>query len=609
MRQIFFTIIFCSASLLFGAVTEIMPLKDVKPGMRGYGLTVFENSRIEQFDVEIIDIVRNFSPQRDLILVKLLGERVNHTGVVSGMSGSPIYINNKLIGALAYSMGNFMKDPIAGVTPIAEMFEIFSREQVRNQEINVTAQQTSANLKRYFYSHQFEKFDLFQLLTFGQAANFVEAKPIETPLIISGLSPSLHKIINHHLSDSNFILLPGGKSAQVATKNGETIQPGSAIAGVVVSGDFDVSAVGTVTYRDGDKILAFGHPFFNSGPVNIPLAEANIITTLSSLYASNKFAVAEGIVGNMRQDRSTGIMGIIGEIPPMIPVKVKVGSPIVTEKKFQFNIADDRSMATNIPVFLWITLLNTLESARLGGGDYALKLNGRIDLEKDPDIIFDNFYSGGSSGLFDGSGSDMPQAAYDIVMTLLPLLVNDFEVPKIRSIDLEFFAQPGQKLAEIEQVYYDKEEVSAGDSLNILIFLRPYLGKRVELSKRIYIPKNINANNITLAVGGTQEITKWEYQAGIGKFVPSNFNELVTLLNRKRKNTDVLIQLKVIDHGAMLHGREFPSLPPSVYDIMKDEKTQKINNSVTEKIVEEWSIPFDLQIQGGRKFSLPVKQH
>ncbi len=609
MRQIFFAIIFCSISSLFGAVTEIMPLKDVKPGMRGTGLTVFENNQIEQFDVEIIDIVRNFSPQRDLILVRLLGERVNHTGVVSGMSGSPIYINDKLIGALAYRMGNFMKEPIAGVTPIEEMLQMFQREQVRDLEISTTVEQNSAEFKRYFYSHQFEKFDIFQLLTFQQTFNFAGIKPIETPLIISGLSPSLHKMINPYFSDSNFILLPGGEIDQSATKDGETIRPGSAIAGVVVSGDFDVSAVGTVTYRDGDKILAFGHPFIGRGPVNIPLAEAKIITTLSSLYASNKFALATGIVGNMRQDRAAGIMGIINEIPPMIPVNVKVGSPISTEKKFQFNIANDRSMATIIPVYLWITLLNAMQSARLGGGDYALKLKGRIDLEKDPDVIFDNFYSGGSAGLFDGSSSDIPQAAYDIVMTLAPLLVNDFEVPKIRSIDLEFFAQPGQRLAEIEQVFYDKEEISPGDSLNIVIFLRPYMGKRIELIKRIYVPKNLGSDKISLAVGGTQEITKWEFQGGIGKFAPSNFNELVMLLNQKRKNTDIIIQLKVMDSGAMLHGREFPSLPPSVYEIMKDKKTQKIYGSVTEKIVQEWSIPLDLQIQGGRKFSLTIKQH
>lgn len=609
MRQILLAIIFCSASFLSGANTEIMPLKDIKPGMRGTGLTVFENNQIEQFDVEIVNVVRNFFPQRDLILIKLLGEKVNHTGVVSGMSGSPIFIHDKLIGALAYRMGIFMKDPIAGVTPIEQMLEIFTKEKVRDQELIATAQQTSTNLTDYFFTHHLDKFDIFKLLKLQQASNFTGAKPIEIPLIISGLSPSLYQRISDQFTDSNFILLPGGKLDQTEMKGGEELKPGSAAAGIIVSGDFDVSAVGTVTYRDGDQILAFGHPFFDSGPVNIPLAGAKIVTTLSSLYASNKFAVATNIIGNIKQDRATGIMGVIGEIPPMIPVNVQISSPILAEKKFQFKLANDRSMATIIPVYLWITLLNALETARLGGGDFALKLNGRIHLEKYPDVVLDNFYAGGSTGFFDGTGSDIPEAAYDIVMTLAPLLVNDFEPHKIQGIDLDFFAQPGQKRAEIEKVFYDKEEVNPGDSLNIIIFLKPYRGKRIELNKQIYIPKNIVSDNITLAVGGAQEITKWEYQAGIGRFTPSNFNDLVTLLNRKRKNIDIVIQLKVMDRGAMLHGREFPTLPPSVYEIMKDKKTQKIYDSVTEKIVSEWSIPLDFEIQGGRKINLVVKYH
>jgi len=610
MRQIFFVIIFCSASFLYGADTEIMPLKGVKPGMRGIGLTVFENSQIEQFDVEIIDIVQNFFPQRALILVKLLGERVNYTGVVSGMSGSPIYIDNKLIGALAYRMGNFMKEPIAGVTPIEQMLEIFSKEQVRDQELIWTAQQNSTNLKHYFYTHQSEKFDIFQFLTGQQtSSNFGGAQPIEIPLVISGLSPSLYKTISNHFTDSNFIISPGGKLDQSELKAGEQIKPGSAAAGVVVSGDFDISAVGTVTYREGNKILAFGHPLLGNGPVNIPLAEAKVITTFSSLYASNKFAVATGIIGNIRQDRSSGIMGLVGEIPPMIPVHVKVSSPILAEKNFQFKIANDRSMSRTIPVFLWITLLNALESSRLGSGDYALKLKGRIDLETYSDVIFDNFYSGGSAGFFDGSGADMPEAALDIVMTLAPLLMNDFEVPKINGINLEFFCQPGQKLAEIEQVFYDSDEVSPGDSLDVIIFLKPYRGKRIELNKQIYIPKNIASNMITLAIGGAEEITRWENQAGIGRFSPANFNELIMLLNRKRKNSAIIIQLKATESGAMLHGREFPGLPPSIYEIMKDKKTQNIYDSVTEKIVQEWSFPLDFQIKGGRKFNLVVKQY
>ncbi len=608
MKQIFLAIIFCAASFLYGSTSEIMSLKDVRPGMRGTGLTVFENNQVEQFDVEIIDIFNDFSPQRDLILVRLLGEKVNHTGVVSGMSGSPIYINNKLIGALAYSVGIFMKDPIAGVTPIEQMLEIFTKENVRDQEFIINARQTSTHIKSFLSVHPREEFDIFELLKSPPVLNAPIMKPIATPLVMSGLSPSLHSKISNQFANTNFILVSGGKE-QPDTKAVEGLTPGSAVAGVIVAGDFDISAVGTVTYRDGDRILAFGHPFFGGGPVNIPLARAKVITTLSSLYASNYFAVATEIVGNIRQDRSTGIMGMIGEIPPTIPINVKVSSPITPSKNYHFKIANDRSTAMITPIFLWITLLNALESARLGTGDYALRLKGRIDLEKYSDVILDNFYAGGSAGVYDGSGMDISEAAFDIVMSLAALLANDFEPPNIRSLDLEFFAQPGQKLAKIEQIFYDREEVTPGDSLNVIIFIRYYQGKRVELNKRIFIPENIASDKITLAIGGAGEIAGWENQAGIGRFSPSNLNELVTLLNRKRNNNDVIIQLKVADSGAVLHGLEFPTLPPSIYEIMRDKKTHKIYDSMTEKIVREWSIPLNLEVRGGRQFRLVVRHH
>jgi hypothetical protein len=403
-------------------------------------------------------------------------------------------------------------------------------------------------------------------------------------------------------------LLPGGRLAPSQLDGDQNLQPGSAVAGTMISGDFDISAVGTVTYRDGNKILAFGHPFFNSGPVNIPMSVAKVITTLSSYYASNKFAVATNVIGSIRQDRSTGIMGVIGDIPSTIPVNVKIGSPVVKEKQFHFKVINDRSSFNMVPVFLWMTLINALESARLGSGDYALKLNGRIDLENSADVLLTDFYSGGGKGFFNGSGLDISEAAYDIVMTLSALLLNKFETPKINKLDLEFYAQPGRYLAEIEKVFYDKQEVAAGDSLNLIIFLRPYQGKVIELKKRIDIPEELVGDILTVSIGGRDEITNWEHQAGIGRFSPANLGELVSLLNHRRKSTQIIIQLKAPDQGVVLHGREYPTLPPSIHQILTNKKTQKIYESVTEKVIREWVIPIELDIRGGRKFNLRVKQ-
>jgi hypothetical protein len=607
MKRVIWALFVAVATGLHGA-TAIMPLQEIQPGMKGYGLTVFEGDQIERFEIEVIDVVRNFQPQRDLIVIKLLGERINHTGVVAGMSGSPIYINEKLIGALAYRMGSFMKDAIAGVTPIGEMLEIFNKESVRTREIQTTSQDLPIYVEDYLSTRGLQKFDLRQLIKLPQPSDATMFVPIETPLVVSGASAATTGTMASLLQGTHFTVILGGQLAAATADITPELQPGAAVAGTLVSGDFDISAVGTVTYREGDNLLAFGHPFFNSGPVNIPMSQAKVIATLSSLYASNKFAIATKIIGNIRQDRSTGIMGLIGEIPPLLPVQMEITSPLTSARQFRFAVANDRSSYGIMPVFLWMTIINALESARLGNGDYGLTLDGRIDLENADDVILTDFYSGGGQGFFDGSGLDASEAAYDIVMTLSALLMNRFEPVKVKKIELSFQARPGQHFAEIEKIFFDKMEVRAGDSLHVLIFLRPYHGKIMEFKQTINIPAGLSADRCTIAIGGRNEITNWELQAGIGRFSPSNFAELVAFLNQRRQKTQIIIQLKIADQGMTLHGRQYPTLPPSVYQTLRNPKTQNLYQTLTEKIVQEWRLPIPMEIKGGRKFDLRLKR-
>jgi len=606
MKNIIIALFFLSSSFMY-AQNNFMPVKQIKPGMKGKGLTVFEGDEIESFDVEIIDVIYNYYPDRDIILVKLIDDKTEHTGVAAGMSGSPIYINEKLIGALAYRYGEFMKDPIAGVTPIEEMKQIFHKEKIRSLESINIKNQESIYSKYYLNPHSQENVDMLSLLDEKADNNYQKIQPIKTPLVITGLQPSLYKKINQRFDKLNITLLPGGKVKTDPTTKNVDLVPGSAVGAVIVNGDFDISAVGTVTYRDGDKILAFGHPMLDAGPVNLPMAKATVITTLSSYWASNKLAVSTDIIGNIKQDRSPGIMGIIGGKAPLIPVSVTVNSKLHQEKEYNFNIADDRSNYTRIPVFLWITLLNTLESARIANGDYALKLNGCMKIKNSTDINFDNFYSGGASGFYSGSGYDIAEAAYDIAMTLGSILTNKFQPIKIEQLLLNFEAIPGQKSARIEKIYFNKKTVKPGEKLKVILHLTPYLGKTIELSEQIVIPKNVSSKTVTLTIGGKNEITGWELRAGKAKFIPNNFAELIKILNKRRKNNDIIIQLKMKDNGAILHGQEFYSLPPSINSVLRQEKAQKTFKSLNEKIIKEWIISTDYGITGGRKINLRIQ--
>ena len=603
MRRVIVTILLCCAPLLYSA-DEFMALKDVKPGMKGVGLTIFENNKIEGFEFEVLDIVQNFYPQRDVILIRLVGEKVYHTGVASGMSGSPIYINNKLVGALAYRIGQFMKDPIAGVTPIDQMLDIFNKEDIREEELAATAYPFPEEIQKYVYSYNEKKFDLLNLLKQRLSPEFQNIKPIETPILVSGISPQIIKQFESYFAQSNFHFLPGGKIVSQDSSDQDELKPGSAVAATIISGDVDISAVGTVTYCDGNKVLAFGHPMFNSGAVSIPMAKAKVITTLSSLMASNKYAVATDIIGTIRQDRSSGILGIVGEKAPLIPVQMAVKSPILKDRHFNFNLVNDRSNYSMLPVFLWMSIINSLETTRLGFGDYSIQLNGRIEIKNNNDVVLDNFYAGGGKGFYDGSGADVSEAAYEIVMFLGAILMNQFEPAQIQKVNLVFNIQPGKKSARIEKVLFDKQAVVPGDKVNIIVQVRPYQGEVFEVKKEIKIPGNISSKRLKIAVGGDNKIAGWEQKAGIGMFIPNSLDEIISLLNRRRKNSAIFIQLKEPDRGAVLHGKEFPSLPPSIRTLMMNSKNENSYKTVNEKVIKEWVIPLDFDISGGRDFTL-----
>lgn len=599
-----FVVFFCSA--LMGA-DKFMQVSQIEPGMKGIGYTAFEHNKIESFGVEIIEVVYNYFPSRDIILVRLVGDRVERTGVVAGMSGSPIYIEGKLIGALAYRIGSFQKEPIAGITPIHEMLKIFDKEDKREQEAPFLNPNQNFLSDQYLNALNGQNFDLLSVFKSELSSSSKNLQPIKTPLLVSGLHPAVYSRISGKFDHANFEIMSSGT---VLTKTGQddSLKPGEGVGGVIVNGSFDISAVGTVTYVDGNKVLAFGHPLFNSGPVNVPMARANVITTLASLYASNKFAVSTDIIGNIRQDRSSGIMGILGETPPMIPVNVLFRSPLSGDLKFNFNLVKDKSNYNILPVFLWLTLVNAIESARLGNSDYAIKLNGSIELENQNDVKLNNFYAGNGMGFYDGSGQDIPEAAYEIAMTFGALLVNKFKIPNVKGVNLEFEVIPGQKSIKIEKVYFDKKKLKPGESLKLIVHLRPYHKEQIEVEKKITIPRNIDTKKLTLVIAGNETVTQWEMKSRAAKFIPDSFGDIVEILNRRRKNNYIYIQLKSADNGAVIHGKEYSEIPPSIYKVMNQEKSQKTFRTLSDKIIKEWEIPTDYAISGGRKFEIKIEQ-
>src|SRR5438128_232802 len=330
------------------ADTPQMGVDEIRPGMIGFGRTVFDGTRVEEFKVNILGVLENvIGPHRNLILAKLEGGPLANTGVIAGMSGSPVYVDNRLIGAVSYALGSFSKEPIAGITPIAEMTDSTSFGNTLRPaaaRVHVDFPLTRENLTAAFrkalnWNRPFaERPDDAQLaglnavngLASGQLATLL--RPIGTPLVMSGWEPDVADLFGSAFQDQGFI--PTGGSA-AAPRDGEKpfegpLKPGDAVGVMLVSGDLQLGGTGTVTHIDGDRVYAFGHPMYNLGPTEYPMTRAYVYTVLPSLFSSMKLSSTGQIIGTFLQDRATAIAGRLGPGPRTIPVTIsleRTGAP------------------------------------------------------------------------------------------------------------------------------------------------------------------------------------------------------------------------------------------------------------------------------------------
>jgi hypothetical protein len=328
---------------------EILPLKDVKPGMHAIAWTVFSGMTPEPVPVDIIGVWKNAMGPRQHVIMAKMGGKAERTGVAGGMSGSPVYVDGKLIGAVALRLSQFSPDAICGITPIESMLEIQDLDKSRPSDAR-TPNKLPAPQPVAAYEMPSEL--VAQLVAAGGSAPLPSRSPlmtpIETPLVFSGFTAETLNTYEPLLRQIGITAVQGGASAEALTAKPapgweHALNPGEAVSGILVSGDMSTTGMGTVTYNDGKRILAFGHQFFDLGPVDMPIAKSEILTVLSSSYQPNKVGNATEVVGALRQDRFTGIMGELGAEAPVIPVHVKVraygeNGAVVKEKDLNFSV-------------------------------------------------------------------------------------------------------------------------------------------------------------------------------------------------------------------------------------------------------------------------------
>jgi len=593
MRYLYLTLAALSCLLPVSAAAvenrvqpQTISVDQIHTGMRGVAYTVFEGVKPEPMEVEVLGVLRNMNgPKGDLILIRLHGTKVEYTGVVAGMSGSPVYLDGKLAGALSFRIGEFSKEPIAGVTPIAEMLEINALDSSVPNNDSAAKQNPSMPVKT---SGPGEAAPLQDI------ANYL--KPIETPLVFSGFSEeTIRRFAPQFASAGITPVLGAGSVSNV--KQPEPLQPGSAVSAILVRGDMDIAATCTVTYMDPERLLACGHPLLQYGMVDMPMTKAQILATLPSPMNAFKIVNATEPVGAFVQDRHTGIMGLFGRQPQMIPVTLNIhGGP--ADKQFHYEVLNNARLS---PVAMMATVFNALRGMNEYGEETTYRLNGRISVNGYPDVALQNMYAP-----IDGSTPGAALVAMSLGDRFSRIFDNPYERPNIKGVQLDVDLVKERRFARLENVHTDVSEARPGDEITVEAVLRPYRGERIVRQLRVHVPTSTSKGPLRILVSDGETLDRFRRSAPM---LNRRFDlaSTIALLNKEHYNNSLYVSLLEADPEAMVADKVMPTLPLSVMNVMEGMRGTQEMVVLGESSVNEASTPLDYVVSGAQLLTVSIK--
>ncbi len=564
---------------------EIMPLDQIRAGMHGVAYTVFEGTKPEPMDLQVLGVLRDQNgPKGDIILVRLQGKKPEYTGVVAGMSGSPVYIEGKLVGALAFRIGQFSKEPIAGITPIQQMLEI--------NELDATPggdSQTSA-----------PKVQTTKVSGPGSAAvvqpltNYLV--PIETPLVFSGFSEQALRQFAPQFAAAGIVPVmgAGGMSEE---RQPEPLEPGSAVSAVLVRGDMDIAATCTVTYLDPKRLLACGHPLMQFGQVDMPMYKAQVVATLPSPLNAFKIINTTEPVGAFVQDRHTGILGRFDREPQMIPVTLAIHGS-AGPKEFHFEVLNNAQLT---PVAMMSTVFSALQGVNEYGEGTTYRLRGRIKVNGYPDVNLQNMFAPGDTGAPTGVA-----LALSLGDRFSRIYQNPYDKPKVAGVQLEVDLVNERRSARLESARTDVTEARPGEDIVVEAVLRPYRGDRIVRSIPVKIPTSTPKGLLRILVSDGDTLDRVRrFNMNINRKL--DLASTIALLNKEHVNTQLYISLLEANPEAMVEDKVMPALPLSVMNVMEGMRGTQDMLVMGESSVNEASTPLDYVVSGAQVITISVK--
>ncbi|MCI0457966.1 MAG: hypothetical protein L0Z62_13450 [Gemmataceae bacterium] len=567
-------------------------VEEVRAGLKGHGLTVMKGTRIDTFQAEVLGVLKNTSPGRDLVLCRLSGLDLEKTGVIAGMSGSPVYIKGKLLGAVAYAWA-FGKEPIAGVTPFSQMHryvEAYERrdmaEQARPTRIGLAAPIRAAGreVDTVTVSHSFDEAE-------PTAADGLWLIPLRTPLAATGFSPHSLSLLRERFRTLGMVPMQGGAVTAKVAKEARNVklQPGGALSVALVTGDFDLSGIGTVTHIEGKRVYGWGHPFFGLGACEFPLMTGYVHTIYPRQSISFKMGSPLRTVGVINADVSTCIAGWLDRQPDMLPLRTTVAlAPGGQPKTFNVKLVRQRSL---IAPLTYTSLSNSVDMEGELPEELTAELKAKIEVEGHAPIVIHDTFSGSSF-----SGGRAPQALYSQIANVVSLLTyNTYRQVRIQRIECDTRINPGRRTAEIEAVELDSETLAPGEALKATVFVRPFKGLRQRLTVALKLPADLPEGSYTATVCDDLANARSEMRDNPILSNPQDLDQVFQALKVQTaaKRTNLVVRVPINAVGVALSGKPLPNLPPGMVQILSTTRrtgAQTMGGALVSRQATEWVV-------------------
>ncbi len=550
-----------------GAVETLTP-EQLRPGDRGIGRTVFRGATVDSFDVEILGVLRRWRPQRDLVLARLAGGPLEETGVIAGMSGSPVYVDGKLIGAIAYGW-SFPKQPIAGITPIGEMLDVMD-----GVDATPSPQRFGAALDP---------------LEHGTALGAPTSRAAEglaqvaVPLACAGFDRETLSAFADDFSTLGFVPIEAG--AGTGGGLAMPLVPGAPVGVQLIGGDMRAVATGTVTHVEEDRLIAFGHPMFGSGATDFPLVSAEIIDVFPSYIRSFKFSAAGPVVGAFRQDRPSAIAGVLGAAPHTIPMIVTVHAP-TGEHTYELEMIDDRRWT---PLFVRVALFQAIANVTRFVGDATLRVRTTMELAERPPVSVEATYATGFAPSLVAAKAAEP---VDL------LARNRFEAVGFRGLRFDISVAETLEAGAIQSVALQRTRVHPGDAVDASVVVARVRGEPASYDVALRVPAQLGPGPLMFRVGDATAAETWEQLRAPGRFSPESLDDLIALISRQRRQDVLVAELVAVERSITFGAAELPSLPPSVVAILRGTRTLGRAQTVRGSVVDRHEIPTSLVLSG-----------